>query len=60
MAGAKEERLAHLPETEEAAGALRLGEADAVFILYDVYTIDLANRVKEQVKELMKKEGSRG
>ena len=60
MAGAKEERLAHLPETEEAAGALRLGEADAVFILYDVYTIDLANRVKEQVKELMKKEESRG
>lgn len=59
MAGAAEERLSHMPETERAAEALRISDADAVFILYDVYTIGLANRVKEQVKELMKKEGGR-
>ncbi len=53
MAGAKEERLRHMPETEKAAQALSLGEAEAVFILYDVYTIGLANRVKEQIKQLM-------
>lgn len=58
MAGAEEGRLAHLPETGKAAEALRLGDADAVFILYDVYTIGLANRTKELVKELIKKEGA--
>ena len=58
MAGAKEERLRHMPETERAAQALSLGEAEAVFILYDVYTIGLANRVKEQIKQLMAKEAA--
>lgn len=58
MAGAKEERLRHMPETEKAAQALSLGEAEAVFILYDVYTIGLANRVKEQIKQLMAKEAA--
>lgn len=58
MAGVDQDRAAHLPDPEAAAGALRLGDAQAVFILYDVYTISLANRTKERVKELMEKEGA--
>lgn len=58
LAGAREERLRHMPETEKAAQALSLGDTEAVFILYDVYTIGLANRVKEQVKQLMAKEAA--
>ncbi len=56
MAGVPPERLAHTPATEEAAAVLD-PSAQAVFILYDVYTIGLANRVKDQVKELFSKEG---
>ena len=59
MAGAEPDRTAHLLDPEAAAGALKLEEADAVFILYDVYTIPLANRTKERVKELMEKEGEK-
>lgn len=54
LAGVPEERISHREENELAAQALRAQDVDAVFILYDVYTIGLANRVKEQVKELLK------
>lgn len=58
MAGADEGKIAHQSGTETAAQLLRMGDAEAVFILYDVYTIGLANRVKERVKELLAKEGA--
>lgn len=56
MAGVPAERLAHMRSTEEAAAALD-SPAESVFILYDVYTIGLANRVKDQVEEMWRKEG---
>lgn len=54
MAGVPPERADHLLETDKAAQALD-PSAEAVFILYDVYTIDLANRVKGQVEALLGK-----
>ena len=48
MAGVQPERAEHLRDTAQAADLLA-PEADAVFILYDVYTIDLANKVKSSV-----------
>ena len=53
LAELPKEKLSHLRENEAAAGELRAENADAVFILYDVYTIGLANHVKEQVKEIL-------
>lgn len=53
LAGIPKERITHLENNEKAASLLDPACADAVFILYDVYTIGLANRVKEQVKELL-------
>lgn len=53
LAGIPRERITHLEDNEKAASLLDPARADAVFILYDVYTIGLANRVKEQVKELL-------
>lgn len=51
LAGIPRERIKHLEDNEKAASLLDPACADAVFILYDVYTIGLANRVKEQVRE---------
>lgn len=56
MAGVPTERADHLLETDKAAQALD-PSAEAVFILYDVYTIGLANRVKDQVEALLGKGG---
>lgn len=53
LAGIPREKITHLEDNEKAASLLDPARADAVFILYDVYTIGLANRVKEQVKELL-------
>ncbi len=53
LADFPKERAEHQEDTETAAGLLKPEQADAVFILYDVYTIGLANRVKEQVKALL-------
>ena len=54
MAGIPESKIAHVEENEKAASLLNPAQVDSVFILYDVYTIGLANRVKEQVKEQVK------
>lgn len=56
LAGLPKEKLSHLPEHEQAAAQVDLSAPDAVFILYDVYTIGLANHVKDQLKDLL--EGS--
>lgn len=60
LADVPKERMVHLEDNEKAAGLLQAGDVDAVFILYDVYTIGLANRVKEQVKEKLAACGPRG
>jgi len=53
LADIPKEKITHLEDNEKAASLLNPARADAVFILYDVYTIGLANRVKEQVKEIL-------
>ncbi len=58
LAGVPKERVSHLEDNEQAAFMIRPDGIDAVFILYDVYTIGLANRVKEQVEALLEKEES--
>ncbi len=56
MAGVSPDRAAHMQNTHSAAQALNAAGIDSVFVLYDVYTIGLANQVKDQVKELLRKE----
>lgn len=51
MAGVPAEKIAHQRDNETAAQLLQGGDVDSVFILYDVYTIGLAERTKEKVKE---------
>lgn len=57
MAGVQPDRAAHVLDTHAAVQALDAGEADSIFILYDVYTIGLANQVKDQVKAILREEG---
>ncbi|WP_322172696.1 MurT ligase domain-containing protein [Acutalibacter caecimuris] len=57
MAGADPSRVAHMADTAQAAQALDPAGAGAVFILYDVYTIPLAEKTMAQVKERLEKEG---
>ena len=59
LAGVPAERIDHMPETSGAADALRAAEPDAVFILYDVYTIRLAEDTEKLVKEKLKKEAAK-
>lgn len=52
LAGVDDEKIVHLEDNEKAAEQLDPTITDAAFILYDVYTIGLANRTREQVKRL--------
>ena len=56
-AAVRPDRADHRQDTHAAAQALNADGADSVFILYDVYTIGLANQVKDQVKALLREEG---
>lgn len=53
LAGIPEEIITHVEDTESAARILKPEETDSVFILYDVYTIGLANRTEEKVKKIL-------
>lgn len=53
LAGVPPQRITVVEQTEEAAAKLDPEGMDSAFILYDVYTIGFANRVKEQVKALL-------
>ena len=53
MAGIPPEKISHTAENHQAAELLSQEGIDAVFILYDVYTIGLANQVKDQTKALL-------
>ncbi len=57
LAGIDREKISHTREKETAPSLLSLSEPDSIFILYDVYTIDLANQVKETTKALLEKRG---
>lgn len=56
LAGIPENKITHIQNNDSAAKMLSPQGTDSVFILYDVYTIGLANRVKEQVKDILKEE----
>lgn len=53
LAGVPREKITVVENTEDAAAHLHAEEMDTVFILYDVYTIGFASRVKEQVKMVL-------
>lgn len=59
LAGVPAERIDHMPDTKGAPGALKTGEPDAVFILYDVYTIKLAEETRRLVEERLGKEAEK-
>ena len=59
LAGVPAERIDHMPGTGGAAEVLRPGEPDSVFILYDVYTIRLAEDTQRLVVERLKKEAAK-
>lgn len=60
MAGVPEDRIIHIEEYDKAALEVDPSKSDTTFILYDVYTIGLANDTKEQVKEVIKKNADKG
>lgn len=51
MAGVPAERVVHQQDVETAADMVDPADADAVFILYDVYTISLAQRTRDKLKD---------
>lgn len=53
MADVPEDRIVHTLENTDAATYLKPELFDAVFILYDVYTIGLANDIKTQVAKML-------
>lgn len=56
MAGVPEEKIVHVEQVEETAQHLNASEIDTVFIMYDVYTIQLASQVKQQVADILRRE----
>lgn len=59
LAGVPAERIEHMPETGRAAQAVGTTEPDSVFILYDVYTIRLAEETERIVRERLGKEAAK-
>ena len=49
MAGIPQEKLFHSQDPQEAAAALDVTSPESVFVLYDLYSVDLAHQVKEQL-----------
>jgi len=56
LAGVPKERIVHVEENEKVVDLFEPEKSESVFILYDVYTIGLANRVKEKLKDKIKNE----
>lgn len=54
MAGIPQERLAHEEDPLDAAEHLDLADSDAVFVLYDLYSVDLSKQVKAKLHERLK------
>lgn len=49
MAGIPPEKLAHWEDPQQAAASLEVDAVDAVFVLYDLYSVQLAQQVKGQL-----------
>lgn len=59
MADVPKDRISHTQENIDAAAFLNPELFDAVFILYDVYTIGLANDIKAQVAKMLEEGGAK-
>ncbi len=53
LAGVPKEKIAHREDNSEAVSLLNLEGIDTVFVLHDIYAIDLANQVKHQLEEVL-------
>lgn len=51
MAGIPEEKLVHKEDPLEAASAMELNSADGIFVLYDLYSVNLSQQVKAQLHQ---------
>ncbi len=53
MAGLPQEKLIHWEDPHQAAAALEVEAPDTVFVLYDLYSVDLAKEVKGKLLQRM-------
>lgn len=53
LAGVPEEKMMHCREPEEAIEKLRPEKAETVFIIYDLYNIEIAGRVEKRAEEII-------
>jgi UDP-N-acetylmuramyl tripeptide synthase len=53
MADIPKEKIVHLRDEVEAASQINIENIDTVYILYDIYTIHLRDKVKEKVKKII-------
>ena len=51
IAGVPEEKISYETSELDAVKHLDLQKVDKIFILYDVYTVEMAQKVKEKIKE---------
>ncbi len=58
LAGVEESKIVTFPKEVEAADLVNFSDADKIFILYDVYTIHLANGAKSRLLNRMKGENT--
>lgn len=56
LAGVPQEKICHIEDVEQAAEQVDFSKADSAFVLYDVYTIGLANRTQEKLKARLQEE----
>lgn len=54
LAGVPQEKICHIENVEDAAAQVDFTKADSAFVLYDVYTIGLANRTQEKLSARIK------
>ena len=53
MAGIPPEKLCHMEHPLDAAAAVDLSQVDTLFMLYDLYAVELSKQIKGQLKERM-------
>lgn len=56
MADIPKEKIIHMRDEIEAASNVQLDGIDTIYILYDIYTIHLRDKVKEKVEEIINEE----
>ena len=56
MAGLPEEKIVHMEDNYSVVDSVDIADADSIFILYDVYTINLASEIKDKLKDRIKRE----